>query len=117
MALFLLKLVKVWEKRGGWIDVRKDERFRDCTRNGNYAYLLHWGVVEQRPNEDNTAKRTSGEWKPTRKGVEYVYGREALPTHVYIFDNKVQAWEDSQAFIDASLGSKFDYEKFMRGEW
>ncbi|RLC78979.1 MAG: hypothetical protein DRJ03_24360, partial [Chloroflexi bacterium] len=93
MAKFLVELVAAVEdvSDSTWIDVRHDPRFLRVTRNGNYAYLLHWGLVEQQPNLDS-AKRTSGMWRPTAKGISFVKGLIDVPTHVHIFDNKIRGW-------------------------
>ena len=124
MAAFLVKLVREHEKVRQassqdqrseiWIDVRSSEYFRDVTRNGNYAYLLHWGLVRQMENDDPKV-RTTGMWQPTIRGIDFVNGRIRVSSHVYIFDNKVQSFEETQTTIQAALGKRFDYSELMEG--
>jgi len=116
MAKFLVILVKAWEEKKDWVNVRDDPRFKGVTRNGNYAYLKHWNLVIQRPNGSDSNIRTSGMWMPSQSGIDFVYKRLSVPSHVYIFDNRVQRWEDKQFTIEDALTSKFNYAELISGK-
>jgi hypothetical protein len=118
MARFLILLVQKWEKNGGgWVDVRKDISFKDCTRSGNHGFLTFWGLAIRKPNDEDPSIRTSGLWMPTPRGIAFVYKRLSVPSHVYVFNYEVQAWEDRKIYIDEALGKKYHYRDMMEGGW
>lgn len=111
MACWLIWLVREAERAPegpGWVDVK-----RSPVRGGDYAKLVHWGLIEQCPN-DNDAKRTSGLWRPTDHGVAFALGRVQVPSHVYIYANKVEGFANKFIGIEDALGARFDYAELMR---
>ena len=80
---------------------------------GEFAKLAHWTLIRQRVNED-TGKRTSGVWAPTKRGVEFAYGRIAIASHVHLYNNSPVGFS-GRTNIHGALGTKFDYEELMNG--
>ncbi len=112
MAHWLIMLTRAFLSNGRkWVSV-KDYPLKD-TRGGDYAKLLHWGLIESRPNK-NKKKRTSGYWRPTRKGVAFAKARIQVPSHLYVFNNTVYATADETITIQDALGTEFDYRELVR---
>lgn len=108
MARFMIWLVKLHTITQDWVDVRK------CPlRGGDYAKTAHWELAELKENENDPSKKTSGLWKPTQRGIDFVYKRIRIASHVDIYLKKVLGFDSSQILISDALGNKFDYEELM----
>ena len=73
-----------------------------------------WGLCEASQNEDES-KRTSGLWRVTDKGIDFVLGKSSLPARVVIYNNTCEGFEGNQVTIHQALGSKFNYDELMNG--
>lgn len=82
------------------------------TFGGYFALMRHWALIEPQPNED-TDKRTSGRWRITPLGVEFVLKRRVIPSHVHLYANRVVGWSDTTMTIGQALGAAFDYAELM----
>ena len=112
MAAGLVWLVRQYLKDRQWVDIpNRAPRFLLRT-GGQFSVLAHWGLIEQRINEDDK-KRTSGFWRPTKKGIDFVKRRISVPSHVHLYNNEVRGWSDKNLDIDAALGKKFSYKELM----
>jgi hypothetical protein len=112
MVRWLIWLVRVFEQLpktadGGWVNIKESP-----VRGGDYGKLVHWGVVESRSNSD-PALRTSGLWRPTAKGIDFVQQRIALPSHVVLYNNEIMAFSDETIKIREALGKRFDFAELM----
>jgi hypothetical protein len=107
MALWLIELVKKHEHAQDWVDVRTID-----LRGGDYAKLVHWGLTENKSNDDLT-KRTSGFWRPTQDGIDFAYKRLQVLSHVMLYNNIVVEFDGDYITIDEALGEKFDYSELM----
>ncbi len=85
-------------------------------RGGDYAKLLYWGMVECQQNTDQT-KRTSGLWRPTEFGLQFIHGDVQVPSHVLVYATGSLGWKEGAELVDVheALGSKFDYQELMHG--
>lgn len=137
MSRWLIWLVRTWEQNdkqlpgvrfafdrrfeegtsaGHWVDIRQSP-----VRGGDYAKLVHWGLIEQKPNlneKKNGAKDTkdSGLWRPTYKGLDFAHGRSKVPSHVHLYDNikiSVTGAEEPLVTIMQTLGKKYSYSELM----
>jgi len=111
MAAALCWLVRVFD--GGWIDVPSDAP-RFVLRTKEYGTVRHWGLIEQRPNDDNPSKKESGLWMPTEEGIAFAKGQIRVPKHVYLYNNKPLQFSDEDTNIVEALGDKFDYAELMQ---
>lgn len=109
MARWLIWLVRSWEHTPmHWIDVKESP-----VRGGDYAKLLHWGLVEQKqPSRDSDTKDT-GLWRPTHLGIDFVMRRTRVPSHVYIYNNNRLKFEAHTVDIVEALGKRFSYKELM----
>lgn len=106
MAMFLASLVRLHEQTHDWVS------YRDCRFRGrDYNYITCWELATT--GKDATGKsRTTGLWKPTTKGIDFVHGTISVPTHVFLLDNEVQGFSSSTTFIQDVDG--FNYQELMR---
>lgn len=110
MARFLCSLVRESSARkpGDWIS------YRQCEYAGrDYPYVALWGLAETRASVE-PRQRTSGLWRPTALGVDFVRGRYRVPSHAKIRDNRVVEWSGELIGVREALGEAFSYEELMR---
>jgi hypothetical protein len=81
---------------------------------GDMAKLVYWGLIEEMPKDEETnEKRTSGYWRITRKGTDFVEGSTTVKSHIKIFDGEFYGFMGKEVSIRDVLGKKFDYEELM----
>lgn len=81
---------------------------------GSFAKLRWWGLIEQKEKDtDYTTSRTSGLWKITDKGKQYVRGEIKLPKYVKLYNQKFYGTEGDDIDIRHSLNAKFNYIELM----
>lgn len=112
-AIFLRDLVKIYisdiqSGGNGWIHYSKmNYHSRD------YPYLKSWGLAITRP-DPNGRKRTSGEWKPTQMGIDFVFDKIRIPKYIFTFNGKLtETMESKSISFSESFGEEFDYQKLM----
>lgn len=82
---------------------------------GDFAKLVYWGLVEEQPKPaDDTKKRTTGMWRITDKGVQFVEKRRNIPSHVQLYDGRFLGLIGDPVSIVEVLGKKFNYEELMK---
>lgn len=95
-----------------WVDIKGSP-----VRGGDYAKLVHWALVEHKRNEKDATRKDSGLWRPTQRGVDFVFRRCSVPSHVYLYDNRRLNWDDNtirQVTVVDCLDKKFNYEELMK---
>jgi hypothetical protein len=84
------------------------------TTGGDWAKLAYWRLIEEQPSTED-GKPSSGRWKPTQAGIDFVRGKTTVPVHAYIFDGNLFGFDTSkQINIHKALGTKFDYNELMK---
>ena len=84
------------------------------TRSGEISKLRHWGLVEQKeksPEDEN--KRTSGYWRITQRGIDFVLRKVRVKGHIFMEDGKCVGYSNETTDIVEALGKKFDYNELM----
>lgn len=119
MARFLIWLVREYEARKRndaatdlWISVNDGPLIQNRKGGGDFAKMEHWGLIEQMQNDDET-KRTSGFWRPTQSGIDFVYGRVMVPKKAMLYMNECIGFSEEKINIREALGTTFDYQELM----
>lgn len=79
---------------------------------GDFAKLRFWELIEQKINSD-TRKRTSGMWRITEKGINFVEGKIRIPRSCHIFNKKVREWHDEDIDVIGAIKKRFNYYEVM----
>jgi hypothetical protein len=79
---------------------------------GDFAKLLYWGLVEEAVNT-STNKRTSGMWRITPKGYDFVLNKLAIPKYALVYNGKFLGFEGDSVTIEDCLGTNFNYRELM----
>jgi hypothetical protein len=112
MANGLIWLFKMFLANGEKFVSIGDAAPRHVVRNGgSLASNRWWGFVEERLNPKK--QRTSGYWKITPKGREFIRGEITVPSHCVLFNNSIQSFSGELIDISYALGEPFDYKELM----
>lgn len=106
-------LIRLFNLTGDYHHVREFAEGREgIRRSSQWAELLHWGLIDEAANEDPT-KKSSGMWRITLKGIQFVKGEITLPKYIWLFNANFMGFDGEQIDIVAALGNKFDYQELM----
>lgn len=82
---------------------------------GDFPKLEHWGMISQQWHQvGDEGKRTSGLWRITDRGAEFLKGELAVPKYVFLY-NAIKRGEsvDETITIRDAPGKKFNYVELM----
>lgn len=96
----------------GWFHVENHLVSIGSKIKGVHGKLQYWGMMEQKPNDD-PKKKDSGVWRITDQGERFVRGMMSAPRAVYVYNNRIDGWDDKRINIKEALGEEFDYTKMM----
>lgn len=96
-------------------ELLKNPKLATTFGGGDFAKLQLWGLIEERPKEEPAAGRTSGYWRISQRGKDFVQAKLQIPSHVRIYDGKVFGFTGDKVLVTDCLGEKFSYEELMRG--
>lgn len=121
MAAWLIWCVQAYDpEEAPWLHVNEGPVLQNRKGGGDFAKLAHWGLIEEQPRSDDADhKRSSGYWRPTERGIAFAHGQIEVPSHVFLYDNRVQRQVGVDGFspdnvsIFAALGKRFDYAELM----
>lgn len=110
MGKFLCDLARLtFEKESEWIHVDSLN-----PKNGNYAFLVHWGFAEPRDKRNEVANAL-GYWRITPSGLAFAKGSTRAPAAVELFQNTPIGWDKKTVSIEEALKKQFDYFELMKG--
>ena len=83
------------------------------TQGGDFAKAAYFGLIEPMKNEDDS-KRCSGMWRLTTKGISFVKGMTEVPSHVFVYNGKVEGVTVDLVGIKDALHKRFNYAELMK---
>lgn len=106
MVLFLIDLVTKCSA-DGWM------KYTECRFTGrDYNFLRHWGLADTRVNND-PEKKSSGMWRPTQLGRDFLSGRAFVPAYVHVYNNIVVETDKNMVGPQEALGKRFSFSELM----
>mgnify|MGYP003108747720 FL=1 len=78
-----------------------------------YPKLAWWGLIEEKPRQEGSKARTSGVWRVTPLGAEFVRGCSDVAMYAFVYNGEVQDFTDRTTDIRHALGDRFDYAELM----
>ena len=78
-----------------------------------YPKLAMWGLIEERPKKEGSKARTSGIWRITPLGADFVRGCTEVPAYVFVYNGEVEGFTDRTTYIRKALSDRFDYAELM----
>ena len=94
----------------GWV------HFKECAYGSHdYPYVVDWLLAERSPSTSKK-KRSSGLYKPTNLGIDFVFGRATVPKYIYTYNGKRTGEDTSEMINFKSVKIEhFDLEKMLAG--
>ncbi len=116
----LIELYKIQNKPEGfsdeWVHVANEFTQRKFNyANAEFSKLKFWGFIEEKPNKFHFDKRTSGYWRITEKGKDFLHSKITVPRHILIYNSKQFPTDEIMEPTDVirALGDKFNYTELM----
>ena len=79
-----------------------------------YPKLAWWGLIEEQPRADGSSGRTSGVWRVTQKGADFVRGGRPVARYAFVYNGTVEDFTTERpTWIREALGDRFDYRELM----
>lgn len=97
----------------GWVNVKGFLREHNFQNNHDWTLLSYWGFIVERENTD-PQKKSSGEWRMTDKGRDFVRRNLRAPSHIKIYNNEFLGFDGTEITILEALGKRFDYRELMK---
>lgn len=83
-------------------------------QGGDFAKLEWWGLIEEMPKDEaQKNKRTSGFWRITEKGGDFMAGFIPVPRFVREYNGKVLEYSQEKWFIKDAYGEGFNLQAMM----
>lgn len=95
--------------KGGYMHV---EDFVAPRSTREVSKLKLWDLVETMPN-DNPDKKSTGMYRITKKGEDFVEGKVMVRTYVQMYNNKFYGFDGGMVTISDALKEKFSYSELM----
>lgn len=103
---------------GEWthLETLFDEKGNSRTARGDAPKLRFWGLIEAKDGKkEDDGNPNNGYYRITEKGKQFVLGHISVPSHVFIYNNKMYGQADTETDIKKALGFTFNYNKLMEG--
>ncbi len=84
-------------------------------RGGDYAKLVHWGLLVAKPEIRGDGSPRAGYFKVTDKGRAFAEGRLKVPSHVLLFNEQFVGFSGKQISIGEAARNHFNFKELMRG--
>ena len=117
MAMFLKSLVvlSIRDKSNGgdgWV------HHSHLTYTGrDYTMVAHWGLArtsKEQKRDGKRKKKTTGMWKPTEEGIDFVKGLTKVRSHIYMYNGSCREDENAgQVSIYDALGATFVFSELF----
>jgi len=119
MVKALIYIYKAYENgdipKGEFFHVEKYLKEKKVDFHGYHSKLKFWGLLEQKSN-DNPAKKWSGFWKITQKGIDFIKDEIALPKYVWLHNKKAYGFEGPNMLASELKFKHFNYAEMMGAE-
>lgn len=114
MALSLLWLSRQRTNDKGFVDVINAPQW--FVRSRSYPALQLWGLIFKSPRLDSD-QRSSGLWKVTVKGMEFLKNMLAIPKKVYVYDKEIEGFSSEEIYFRDCFGRNFRYSEVMADQF
>lgn len=121
-AKCLIDLYKLNKKHPDkiWFHVAEDIKI-GISVSGAFAKLRHWGLIEQLPkNNTQVNKRTSGMWRITDKGMDFVLNRIKIEKFIKVYNQTFYGYDEEitdknkPITITDAISTKFNYQELLK---
>jgi len=117
MVLALIDLVDLYlsQDTRDWINIHDVKKIQGRPGGGDFAKLRYFDLIveKERDPEADGDQRSSGYWKPTKKGHLFVLGKWTVPEAVFLYDEKLVREAERETDVRTALGKQYSYAEVM----
>lgn len=81
----------------------------------DFTKAKHWSLIEEKADDIPDGKKSSGFWRLTSIGVEFVKGGLKVKKIIHVYDARVIDATGPLVSIQDCLQNKFNYQELMEG--
>lgn len=107
MVAYLIEFVAAYMRSRDWVDVTTLPAYQTAKQRGDYAALIHWGLLKAKEGEKAL-------FQPTKDGYDFMRGTIQVPTHCFQFNGEIFGFSATMIEVRETLGDKFDYDELMK---
>ena len=113
MVRSLIWLVRASGRDRKWVNVAEDAPMH-VQRSKQLPTTRLWFLVERKPADpDDASRKTSGIWRPTQFGVDFVNREATVPNKVHEYRGEPESWSGDRVDVLDALGERFNYGELM----
>ena len=84
------------------------------TGTNDFSKLVYWGLIQEKVKDpDDKIHRTSGYWRITDKGREFIEHKFLLPKYVFVYNSECRGISGEETDIKQALTEKFNYDELI----
>ena len=106
-------LIQIHKHSKNFFHVKDMLREKGFHNGHDWSLLKYWGLIQELDALPGSTKKSSGQYRVTSKGEEFIYGRAKLPKHILIYNKRFQGFSDEETTIKESLGDDFNYYELL----
>ena len=81
--------------------------------SGEFAKMKHWGLIEEAEKDENKDSRTSGMWRITKRGGDFVEGKIQVPSYIHIYNSTLYGFSGKMVYAVECCKNKFSYKELL----
>lgn len=118
-AVALTVLVDMCEQEPGYhhVDDIKDQTLARLHEThivlSHWSVMAKWSLIEDEPNLTDPEKRTSGMWRPTVRGIDFVYDRYLISKYLWTFNNTILHESEENISIQGATGEQYSWPEMQ----
>lgn len=114
MALTLIRLYHLCRGNDAYLHVKKIVEGISDTGTNDFSKLRYWDLIEEMPKDSLATKtKTSGHWRITAKGIDFVLGNIKIPSRIILYNKTFMGFDGDDIDIRGVIRNEFDYQRLM----
>lgn len=97
-----------------WISVNDLYSKTKSVSPKDFPCLKHWQLIEAKGDTPDDGAKSSGYWRITDLGRQFVRGEVSMKRYIYLYDNRLMKFSEETITIHEALGDNFDFKELMR---
>lgn len=81
---------------------------------GDFHKAVHWSLLEAKKETHTNGSKRNGYYRLSPDGIKFVEGELSIPSHILIYNGKVQGFSAKKVFFKDVMKTKFDFVELMK---
>lgn len=100
--------------KSSWVSVSKSAP-RQFRTSRHYTRAKYWGLIERSIEDSVEEQLTSGLWRLTQRGLDFISGIIALPKKALVYLGVERGYDGEQIYIEDALREEFSLKEHLKG--